>query len=683
MNNKSKKWIWIVLAIGLVAIAGFMIADYLNAASEIGAIEFRNAIANGYTYNTKVYYLKELSIDAYQMTGVFTAEGAGSIKLTAVMPSTYGYADWVAFITDIENLANGSFPDCVIRYADPNAGSIWSSLFPILGIVLVGLMFWSIMRSASGGGNPTMSLSKSKTDVQNNIKVRFADVAGAEEEKEELKEVVDFLKNPKKFSSLGARIPSGVLLVGPPGTGKTLFAKAVAGEAGVPFFSVSGSDFVEMYVGVGAKRVRELFDNAKKNQPCIIFVDEIDAVGRRRGAGLGGGHDEREQTLNQILVQMDGFESNDGIIVMAATNRADILDPALLRPGRFDRQINVNLPDVKGREQILKVHARNKPMAADVNFKTVARITAGFSGAELANLLNEAAILAARAGKKTIGNLELYDGINKVLMGPQKKSRVVTESDKRCTAYHEAGHAVLACLCKHCDPVHEVSIIPRGRAAGYTMTRPETDDNDVSYNKLIDNICMSLGGRVAEELVIQDVTTGASADLQHVSSLARRMVTQWGMSDKLGLVAYDSDQPVFMGMEYGHSERGGYSQETASTIDSEIRRLIEEAHERATKLLKENRSILDNMSRVLVEKETIYTEEVALLMKGASYTEVIEFMDGEEDTRKENPFVTMTKPDKEHIIADEAEGKEATETVETVGTTENAESTENTENKEE
>ena len=328
---------------------------------------------------------------------------------------------------------------------------------------------------------------------------------------------------------------------------------------------------------------------------------------------------------------------------MAATNRVDILDPALLRPGRFDRQIHVNLPDVKGREQILKVHARNKPMAPDVNFRTVARITAGFSGADLANLLNEAAILAARAGKKLIGNVELYDGINKVLMGPQKKSRVVTEADKRCTAYHEAGHAVLACLCKHCDPVHEVSIIPRGRAAGYTMTRPETDDNDVSYNKLVDNICMSLGGRVAEELVIQDVTTGASADLQHVSELARRMVTQWGMSEKLGLVAYDSDQPVFMGMEYGHQSRGAYSQDTAATIDAEIRRLITEAHTRATKLLKENRSIMDNMSRVLVERETIYTEEVEMLMNGASYTEVIEYMDQKDDTTAKNPFLRMTK----------------------------------------
>ena len=644
MNKKTKTIIWVIVAVVLVALLGFLLTDILGGPTELSFNAFYDKIKNGEI--TKLY------IDGYVWTGYGSLEGK-EIAYTTVAPSLYDFASAHTFLTNIVG-ENGALA-LEMHFTDPNAGSIWSSLIPILGVVLVAVMFWLIMRSAAGGGNAAMNIGKNKAQVQSNLKVRFSDVAGAEEEKEELAEVVEFLKSPKKFSNLGARIPSGVLLVGPPGTGKTLFAKAVAGEAGVPFFSVSGSDFVEMYVGVGAKRVRDLFDMAKKNQPCIIFIDEIDAVGRRRGAGLGGGHDEREQTLNQILVQMDGFETGEGIIVMAATNRADILDPALLRPGRFDRQINVNLPDVKGREQILKVHARNKPMAPDVNFKTVARITAGFSGAELANLLNEAAILAARANKKMIGNLELYDGINKVLMGPQKKSRVVTEADKRCTAYHEAGHAVLACLCKHCDPVHEVSIIPRGRAAGYTMTRPETDDNDVSYNKLIDNICMSLGGRVAEELVIQDVTTGASADLQHVSEIARRMVTQWGMSDKLGLVAYDSDQPVFMGMDYGNQSRGGYSQETAATIDSEIRRLITEAHTRATKLLKENRSIMDNMSRVLVERETIYTEEVAMLMKGADYKEVIAFMDAKEDTHKENPFAQMTTPSKEHVVADETE----------------------------
>ena len=653
MNKKTKTFIWIIVGIAVIALAGVLFMNVMGRGQELTFNEFMAKVYAG--------EISDLYVDAYNWTGyVFNADGKVTATYTTVGPDIYDFAGFDAFLKSFSDTA--VVGNLSVKFTDPNAGSLLSSLFPIIGILLMGLLFWLIMRSASGAGNAAMSMNKSKTQVQSNVKVRFSDVAGAEEEKEELQEVVEFLKAPKKFSNLGARIPSGVLLVGPPGTGKTLFAKAVAGEAGVPFFSVSGSDFVEMYVGVGAKRVRDLFDLAKKNQPCIIFIDEIDAVGRRRGAGLGGGHDEREQTLNQILVQMDGFESNEGVIVMAATNRADILDPALLRPGRFDRQINVNLPDVKGREQILKVHARNKPMAPDVNFKTVARITAGFSGAELANLLNEAAILAARAGKKLIGNLELYDGINKVLMGPQKKSRVVTESDKRCTAYHEAGHAVLACLCKHCDPVHEVSIIPRGRAAGYTMTRPETDDNDVSYNKLVDNICMSLGGRVAEELVIQDVTTGASADLQHVSEIARRMVTQWGMSDKLGLVAYDSDQPVFMGMEYGNQSRGGYSQETAATIDAEIRRLITEAHERATKLLKENRSILDNMSRVLVEKETIYTEEVAMLMKGATHTEVIEAMEKKEGEREANPFARMTEPQKEHVIAEEKdEGKQTSD----------------------
>ena len=636
MNKKTKTIIWVIVAVVLVAVLGILFAEIISPRyTELTFTEFYEKVAAG--------EINQVYADGYNLKGVLIdASGKGMAYYSTVGPNPYDAAnpiiqEWIAKGVDI-------------IYKDPNAGSIWSSVITMLGIVLVAVIFWLIMRQAAGGGK-VMNVGKTKAHVQSNLKVRFADVAGAEEEKEELQEVVEFLKMPKKFSDLGARIPRGVLLVGPPGTGKTLFAKAVAGEAGVPFFSVSGSDFVEMYVGVGAARVRDLFDLAKKNQPCIIFVDEIDAVGRRRGAGLGGGHDEREQTLNQILVQMDGFETNEGVIVMAATNRADILDPALLRPGRFDRQIHVNLPDVKGREQILKVHARNKPMAPDVNFKTVARITAGFSGADLANLLNEAAILAARNGKKLIGNIELYDGINKVLMGPQKKSRVVTEADKRCTAYHEAGHAILACLCKHCDPVHEVSIIPRGNAAGYTMTRPETDDNDVSYNKLVDNICMVLGGRVAEELVIKDVTTGASNDLQKVSDLARRMVTQWGMSEKLGLVAYDSDQPVFMGMEYeyGGGSRNGYSQKTAAEIDDEIRRLVASAHERAVQLLTENRAILDNMSRVLVEKETIYTEDVAMLMKGASYSEVIDFMDKEEGKRKDNPFENFSTPSPEHL----------------------------------
>ena len=609
------------------------------------AILFQQLIAPRYvslTYTEFIQYVEEgkinrIYVDGYNWRGELIVNGAVQNYYATVGPSLYDSEALRAMQTAWNKLGL----NVNISLADPNAGSIWSSVFTLVGIVLVAVVFWLLMRSATGGSGKVMSIGKTKAHVQNNLKVRFSDVAGAEEEKEELQEVVEFLKTPKKFSDLGARIPRGVLLVGPPGTGKTLFAKAVAGEAGVPFFAVSGSDFVEMYVGVGASRVRDLFDMAKKNQPCIIFIDEIDAVGRHRGAGLGGGHDEREQTLNQILVQMDGFETNEGIIVMAATNRADILDPALLRPGRFDRQIHVNLPDVKGREQILKVHARNKPIAPDVNFRTVARMTVGFSGADLANLLNEAAILAARGNKKLIGNVELYEAIDKVLMGLKKKSHVVTEADKRICAYHESGHAVLAGLCKYCDPVHEVTIIPRGSGAGgFTMTRPDEDGEFMSYNQMVDRICMSLGGRVAEEIVLKDVTQGASADLQSVSSLARRMVTQFGMSEKLGLVAYENNQPVFMGMDYelGGGSRNSYSQKTAAEIDDEVRRIVSEQHERAIRLLTENRSVLDNMSRVLVERETIYTEEVEMLMKGASYTEVIEFMDREGDKRKDNPF---------------------------------------------
>ncbi len=521
-------------------------------------------------------------------------------------------------------------------YTDPNAGSFMTYLIPIIGVILVCVVFWLLIRQTQGGSSKAMSFAKTKARVNSNIKVRFSDVAGAEEEKLELAEVVEFLKSPRKFSDLGARIPKGVLLVGPPGTGKTLFAKAVAGEANVPFFSISGSDFVEMFVGVGASRVRDLFDAAKKSQPCIVFIDEIDAVGRQRGTGLGGGHDEREQTLNQLLVQMDGFETNEGIIVMAATNRADILDPALLRPGRFDRQIHVNLPDVRGREAILKVHARNKPLAPDVNFKILSRMTSGFSGADLENLLNEAAILAARGNKKMIGNQELFEGINKVLLGPQKKSRLVTESDKRITAYHESGHAIIAKLCKHCDPVQEVSIIARGMAAGYTMTRPDNDDNHMTKAKLTDLVCELLGGRVAEELVIKDVSTGASNDLQRVTEIARKMVTEWGMSDRVGLVTYQSDSPIFLGRDM--EAHNTYSEETAGVIDEEVHKIIEAAHERAVKLLTENRKVLDNMARVLIERETIYTEEVDMLLDGATAEDVYRHMDKYEKAEQENPF---------------------------------------------
>ena len=527
-----------------------------------------------------------------------------------------------------------------IDASNPNQGSIWSDLLmPIFSIGLGIFIIVLFVRQAKGANSGALDFGKTKAQVITNIKVRFSDVAGAEEEKVELQEIVEVLKSPQKFTALGARTPKGVLLVGNPGTGKTLFAKAVAGEANVPFFSISGSDFVEMFVGVGASRVRDLFNTAKKNQPCIIFIDEIDAVGRQRGAGLGGGNDEREQTLNQLLVQMDGFESNDGIIVMAATNRADVLDPALLRPGRFDRTIYVNMPDVKGREAILKVHARNKPLAPDVNFKVLARMTGGFSGADLANLLNEAAILAARQNRKFLTNQDLYEGINKVLLGPQKRSRIVTETDKRQTAYHEAGHAILAELLPGCNPVHEVSIIPRGAAGGYTMTRPDSDDQYLVKSKLLDDLVMTMGGRAAEEIIIHEVTSGPSADISHVTKLAKRMVTEWGMSERLGPVCYGSGTEIFLGRDY--QTKAEYSEETAKAIDDEIRLIVQSSYKKAVELLTEKKALLDTMARVLIERETIYTDEVKLIMEGKDYQEILDYMDEKENNAKGNPFNRM------------------------------------------
>ncbi len=578
----------------------------------------------------------EIELNQYKFYGYATV-GSGE-SATQKEFSTIGFSLYSADVLSEDGILTRWISKGVtVSYSDPNSGSYWSTILSIVVTIVILIVFWLLIRSTMTGGGKAMSFGKSKARVSTNVKVRFTDVAGADEEKVELAEVVEFLKSPKKFADLGARIPKGVLLVGPPGTGKTLFAKAVAGESGVPFFSVSGSDFVELYVGMGASRVRDLFEMAKKSAPCIVFIDEIDAVGRHRGAGLGGGNDEREQTLNQILVQMDGFESSEGVIVMAATNRVDILDPALMRPGRFDRQVYVNLPDVKGREMILKVHARNKPLASDVNFKTLARITSGFSGADLENLLNEAAILAARANKKLIGNTELYEGVNKVLMGPQKKSRVVTESDKRITAYHEAGHAIIAKLCEHCDPVQEVSIIPRGNAAGYTMTRPDNDDVHMSKAKITDFICMALGGRAAEELVIKDITTGASNDLERITDMAKKMITEWGMSEKLGLVTYgQNSQTVFLGKDM--ETHNTYSEETARLIDEEMHAIIDTAYDRAKKFLTDNRPVLDNMARVLIEKETIYSEEVDMLMEGKTYLEVIEEMDEAEKNSQGNPF---------------------------------------------
>lgn len=511
-----------------------------------------------------------------------------------------------------------------ITYNDPNRYAMLISVgIPILGTVLALVVLYIIMKRNSARDNQALSFGKTKARVNANVKVRFSDVAGAEEEKEELQEIVEFLKNPKKFTEMGARIPKGVLLVGPPGTGKTLFAKAVAGEANVPFFNISGSDFVEMFVGVGASRVRDLFDQAKRNMPCIVFIDEIDAVGRQRGAGLGGGNDEREQTLNQLLVQMDGFEKNEGIIIMAATNRPDILDQALLRPGRFDRQIYVHIPDVKGREAIFRVHSRNKPLAPDIDFKALARLTGGFSGADIENLLNEAAILAARNNRTAIIMDDINEAINKVIAGPQKKSRVVTETDKRITAYHESGHAIVAKLLKHCDAVHEVSIIARGQAAGYTITLPENDNNHVTKNKLLDTITMMLGGRAAEEIVIQDVSTGASNDIERATGVAKRMVTEWGMSE-LGTMFLGADKEVFLGRDYGTSH--SYSEEMASKIDGQVQKIISACYDRAKQILLDNRAILDTMVRLLYAKNTIFEDEVNMIFEGKTYQEILDKM---------------------------------------------------------
>jgi len=526
-----------------------------------------------------------------------------------------------AFIDDVGERVieyNKENPDTAVVF-DMEAApppSIFMSLLPyILMIAVVVAIAFFMMRSMSG-----MNKIGQVTRTTNNAMLNagrqavFADVAGADEEKEELEEIVEFLKHPDKFSGIGARIPKGVLLVGPPGTGKTLLARAVAGEAKVPFFSISGSDFVEMYVGAGAARVRDLFSQAKRVAPAIIFIDEIDAVGRQRGAGLGGSHDEREQTLNQILVEMDGFDGNEGVIIIAATNRADILDPALLRPGRFDRQVYVMLPDVGGREAILKVHSAGKPLAEDVDLKTIARTTIGFSGADIENLLNEAAILAARKNKKEISTLDIQDAVIKIVAGVSKKSRIVTEEDKKITAYHEAGHAVSAYYLENTDSVHQISIIPRGGAGGYTLYLPETDDRYVRRGKMNDSLVSALGGRVAESIIFDDVTTGASSDLQHVTATARSMVTKYGFSEKLGNVVYgQGEHQVFLGRDF--SDDKGYSDVTAHDIDEEVKALISTAYDRCSEILTTHKDKLEKIAQELLVKETIEKEEFIELMK--------------------------------------------------------------------
>ena len=520
-----------------------------------------------------------------------------------------------------------------INYNSTASVDYFSYIMPVLYILGAVFLIYFLYRMMNRSNNSAMSFGKSKARQSNNVKVRFSDIAGADEEKEELAEIVEFLKNPKKFTNLGARIPKGVLLVGNPGTGKTLLARAVAGESNVPFLSISGSDFVEMFVGVGASRVRDLFDQAKKNAPCIVFIDEIDAVGRQRGAGLGGGNDEREQTLNQLLVEMDGFEANDGIIVLAATNRSDVLDPALMRPGRFDRQIYVHTPDVRGREGILKIHARNKPLDEEVDFKTLARITSGFTGADLENMLNEAAILAARNNRSKIIMEDITEGINKVIMGPQKKSLLVTDKDKRITAYHESGHAILGKKLEHCEEVQEVSIIPRGMAAGYTMSRPDSDDNHLTYGKLNDEIAMIMGGRIAEEVFMDDISTGASNDIQKATEIARKMVTQWGMSKKFGFMNLGQSEEIFVGRDY--KTKNNYSEKTSADIDGEIQKILKYNYDRAKSIIEANKDVLIEMAEILLVKETIYTEEVDMILAGKSRDEIIEYMDTKLAEQKE------------------------------------------------
>ncbi|MFI3168256.1 MAG: ATP-dependent zinc metalloprotease FtsH [Bacillota bacterium] len=624
-NNKGFYFTVLIILVAVMLFSSYGGSIFGTSSTELEYTEFLELVKSG--------EIVSVYVDGdYDIYGYTSASGTTASYSSVISSRLF-------FDTDFKDV-NGDYI-VNIEYSNPNDGAWLSSMLPtIIMLVMGGVLIYFMFKTTQGGG--AAGMGKSRAKVQENSKVRFTDVAGAEEEKEELKEIVEFLKRPKDFSGLGAKIPKGVLLVGPPGTGKTLFAKAVAGEANVPFFSISGSDFVEMYVGVGAKRVRELFDQAKKNMPCIVFIDEIDAVGRQRGAGMGGGNDEREQTLNQLLVEMDGFNDNMQIVIIAATNRSDVLDPALMRPGRFDRQIVVNRPDVRGREAIFKVHARNKPLSDDISFKHLARITSGCTGADIANLLNEAAILATRKHQKTITMADVNEAINKVFIGPQKKSRIVTAYDKRITAYHEAGHAILAMAIEGNDPVHEVSIIPRGMAAGYTMTRPDGDDSHVSKSKLLAGIIMTLGGRAAEQVIIKDICTGASSDLQHATETAHAMVCEWGMSEKVGLINLGGSQEVFLGRDY--QNRTSYSESLASIVDGEIRKILDDCYKIAVDTLTEKKNVLNNMAKLLIERETIFEEEVQMLMAEKPYEEFAKYYQDQELKIKNNIATEEIKP---------------------------------------
>jgi cell division protease FtsH len=608
MKKISSATIWFLVLI-LVIFSALSLFDSTGTVKEVSVTEFEK-------------YMQQQQVSAIQVSSDGTSVRG---KLNDDTEFT------VNILKDryLQVLKENPNPNMNENYDPPATVPVWMRILPTLFVIGMVVLFWVMFMNQSngsggGGGRGVMSFGKSKAKMavplEGDKKVTFKNVAGADEEKQELEEIVDFLKNPKRYMEVGARIPKGVLLVGPPGTGKTLLAKAVAGEAGVPFFSISGSDFVEMFVGVGASRVRDLFEQAKKNSPCIIFIDEIDAVGRQRGAGMGGGHDEREQTLNQLLVEMDGFGVNEGIIMVAATNRPDILDPALLRPGRFDRQIVVGVPDIKGREEILKVHSRNKPLNEEVDLGILAKRTPGFTGADLENLMNEAALLTVRARRKVITMEELEESITRVMAGPEKKSRVISEKDKRLTAYHEAGHAVVSKYLPNSYAVHEISIIPRGMAGGYTLHLPNEDTAYTSKSKLRDDMVGLLGGRVAEALILGDISTGAKNDIDRTTSIAKKMVMEYGMTDALGPISFGKDDgEVFMGRDFGRAR--DFSEEVASKIDREIKALIDEAYERTETILKENIDKLHDVAKALLEREKLTAEEFNAIMEGKTLAE--------------------------------------------------------------
>lgn len=619
MTNKNNKSIilYVVLVIALLIGMTFMLSQFQTGQTQ--TTTYSEVV--GYFQDNKV---SEFSLDLgsgqlnYKLKGETGKDGKEKVN-------TYKVPHVGLFVEAVEPIVleyNKDNPDDRIEfvYKEAKDYSFLMSLIPIVLLIGAMVFFWFYMMKQTNGGGKISQFGKAqlKNTAQQANKTTFAEVAGAEEEKEELAEIVEFLKNPKKFNELGARIPKGVLLMGPPGTGKTLLARAVAGEAAVPFFSISGSDFVEMFVGVGASRVRDLFDQAKKNAPSIIFIDEIDAVGRHRGAGLGGGHDEREQTLNQLLVEMDGFGANEGVIVIAATNRRDILDPALLRPGRFDREVVVGYPDVKGREEILKVHSRNKPLGFDVDLGVIAKSTAGFTGADLENLMNEAALLAARRGRKAITEVDIEEATIKVVAGPEKKSKVITDKEKKLTAYHEAGHAIATYYCETQSPVHQISIIPRGMAGGFTMSLPEEDRSYKRKGEMKEEIVVLLGGRVAEKLVLDDISTGASNDIERASNIARNMVTRYGFSEKLGPIVYgQGDHEVFLGRDYGQERN--YSENVAAEIDAEVREIIDTAYEKTKDILSAHMEQLDLVAKYLIVNEKVDGDVFKKLMTGEMY----------------------------------------------------------------